>query len=146
MENCLDSQHVWIGAALIQAVEVPLSPLLRGESLVHALNDSRSKVIVVAEEFHRHIEAVSERLEHLERVVIMQSSNSAAPESAFEIVSRDDLIQPVCCHDGLCSAATERHRLCCLYLRNYGPIERGAHNLGSIECNGCVNRCLLVRR
>ena len=91
MENCLDSQHVWIGAALIEAVEVPLSPLLRGESLVHALNDSRSKVIVVAEEFHRHIEAVSDRLEHLERVVIMQPS-TAAPESAFEIVSRDDLI------------------------------------------------------
>ena len=86
LENCLDTQHVWLGAALIQAVEVPLSPLLRGESLVHALNDSRSKVIAVAEQFHRHIEAVSERLEHLERVVIMQSAKTV-PESAFEIVS-----------------------------------------------------------
>ncbi len=91
MENCLDSQHVWLGAALIQAVEVPLSPLLRGESLVHAVNDSRSKVIAVAEEFHRHVEAVSERLLHLERVVIMQSAK-VPPESAFEIVIRDDLI------------------------------------------------------
>ena len=41
IENCLDSQHVWLGAALLRAVEVPLSPLLRGDSLVHALNDSR---------------------------------------------------------------------------------------------------------
>ena len=91
MENCLDSQHVWLGAALTQAVEVPLSPLLRGESLVHALNDSRSKVIAVAEEFHRHVEAVSERLLHLERIVIMQSAK-VPPESAFEIVCRDHLI------------------------------------------------------
>ncbi len=70
---------------------MPLSPLLRGESLVHALSDSRSKVIVVAVEFHGHIEAVSERLEHLERIVVMQSSK-APPESAFEIVTRNDLI------------------------------------------------------
>ena len=91
MENCLDSQHVWLGAALIRAVEVPLSPLLRGESLVHALNDSRTKVIVVADEFHRHIEDVSDRLEHLERVVIMQSSETP-PDSAFEIVTRRELI------------------------------------------------------
>ena len=99
MENCLDSQHVWLGAALIRAVEVPLSPLLRGESLVHALNDSRSKVIVVADEFHRQIEAVSERLKHLERIVIMQSSQ-APPESAFDIVTRNDLI-------GQCVAVTD---------------------------------------
>ena len=32
-ENCLDIQHVWLGAALIQAVEVPLSPLLNGTGL-----------------------------------------------------------------------------------------------------------------
>ncbi|MYG12771.1 MAG: acyl--CoA ligase, partial [Gammaproteobacteria bacterium] len=74
MENCLDSQHVWLGAALVRAVEVPLSPLLRGESLVHALNDSRCKVIVVAEPFHQQIEEVSERLKHLERVVVALSS------------------------------------------------------------------------
>ena len=91
MENCLDSQHVWLGAALVRAVEVPLSPLLRGESLVHALNDSRAKLVVVAEQFHHQIEAVSERLEHLESVVIALSSETT-PESSFKIISREDLI------------------------------------------------------
>lgn len=91
MENCLDSQHVWLGAALVRAVEVPLSPLLRGESLVHALNDSRSKVVVVAEPFARQIEDVSEKLNHLERIVVLLTSKTM-PESAFEMVSRDDLI------------------------------------------------------
>lgn len=91
MENCLDSQHVWLGAALVRAVEVPLSPLLRGESLVHALNDSRSKVVVVAEPFAQQIEDVSGRLNHLERVVVLLTSKTM-PESAFETVSREDLI------------------------------------------------------
>ncbi|MCY4425968.1 MAG: AMP-binding protein [Halieaceae bacterium] len=91
MENCLDSQHVWLGAALIQGIEVPLSPLLRGESLVHALNDSRSRVIVVADQFHRYIEDVADRLEHLERIVILQSSEKS-PESAFGLVTRRQLI------------------------------------------------------
>ena len=91
MENCLDSQHVWLGAALVRAVEVPLSPLLRGESLVHALNDSRCKVIVVAEPFHQQIEEVSERLKHLERVVVALSSNTT-PASSFDIISREALM------------------------------------------------------
>ena len=91
MENCLDSQHVWLGAALVGAVEVPLSPQLRGESLVHALNDSASRVIVVAEQFHRHLEDVSDRLEHLEHLVILQTAD-APPKSAFRIVTRRVLI------------------------------------------------------
>ncbi len=91
MENCLDSQHVWLGAALVRAIEVPLSPLLRGESLVHALNDSRSKVVVVAEQLARHIEDVGGQLEHLERVVIFLDAETT-PESTFEIVGREDLI------------------------------------------------------
>ena len=91
MENCLDSQHIWLGTALIQAVEVPLSPLLRGESLIHALNDSQAKVIVVAEQFQPQIEAVVQRLEHLKLIVVMQSS-MALPDSAIEIVGRNLLI------------------------------------------------------
>ena len=91
MENCLDSQHVWLGAALVKAIEVPLSPLLRGESLVHALNDCRCKIVVVAEPLHRHVEDVSEKLEYLELIVIQQASETL-PESAFDIVSREDLI------------------------------------------------------
>ena len=91
MENCLDSQHVWLGAVLVKAVEVPLSPLLRGESLVHALNDSRCKVVVVAEQFSRHIEDVSDKLEYLELIVVQLTSDTL-PESAFDIVRRDELI------------------------------------------------------
>lgn len=91
MENCLDSQHVWLGAALVSAVEVPLSPLLRGESLIHALNDSRSRVLVVANEFHKQIEDVSDRLEYLERIVIMQASDTTL-DSAYDIVTRQDVI------------------------------------------------------
>lgn len=91
MENCLDSQHVWLGAALIKATEVPLSPLLRGESLVHALNDSRSKVVIAQEQFAGQIEDVADKLAHLERIVILQSSDSL-PESAFDIVSHREVI------------------------------------------------------
>lgn len=91
MENCLSSQHVWLGAALVQGIEVPLSPLLRGESLIHALNDSRSKIIVIAEQFYRCIEDVSESLEYLELVVITQSLK-AVPGSAFKIVSLEDFV------------------------------------------------------
>ena len=144
-ENCLDSQHVWLGAALVQAVEVPLSPLLRGESLVHALNDSRSKVIAVAEEFHRHIEAVSERLRHLERIVIMQSAE-VPPESAFDIINRDDLIsQSVATTDFV--LPQPKDIACVVYTSGTtGPSKGVLINLGSIECHGGINRRLLVRR
>ena len=91
MENCLDSQHVWLGASLIKAIEVPLSPLLRGESLVHALNDSRSKVLIVAEQFHQQVEDVGDRLEHLECIVIAQTS-STTPKSALKTIGREELI------------------------------------------------------
>lgn len=94
MENCLDSQHVWLGAALLRAVEVPLSPLLRGDSLVHALNDSRCGVLVAAADFCGNVLAVAERLEHLERIVIAKCRETL-PDSAFETVRRDSLIESV---------------------------------------------------
>ena len=94
MENCLDSQHVWLGAALLRAVEVPLSPLLRGDSLVHALNDSRCVVLVAAAEFCPNVMAVAERLEHLERIVVVKPGE-ALPDSAFETVSRGSLLESV---------------------------------------------------
>lgn len=91
MENCIDSQHVWLGASLAGAIEVPLSPLLRGESLAHALNDSGSKVIVIDTQFISQLVQVAGSLKHLKTVVFVGPvpSDLSLP---FETIERDDLL------------------------------------------------------
>lgn len=91
MENCLDSQHVWLGASWIRSVEVPLSPFLRGESLVHALNDSRSKVLVIDRKYLPRLAEVGAALEHL-RIVVLAGPGESEEFLACETVERDELL------------------------------------------------------
>ena len=143
MENCLDSQHVWLGAALVRAVEVPLSPLLRGESLVHALNDSRSKVVVVAEPFAQQIEDVSGKLNHLERIVVLLTSE-AMPESAFEMVSREDLIGRANASPAVELPEPGGHRVRAVHLGDDRAFKGHPDSLGPIERQRGIDGCLAL--
>lgn len=91
MENCVDSQHVWLGASMARSVEVPLSPLLRGESLAHALNDSQSKVLVIEKRFVPSVVKVAAALKYL-KVVVLVGLGHSDTELPFETIERDDLL------------------------------------------------------
>lgn len=63
--------HGWFGINLLGAVEVPLNPALKQNSLEHALNNSRAKVAILAEAFLDRLAEIEERLDFLETVVLL---------------------------------------------------------------------------
>jgi crotonobetaine/carnitine-CoA ligase len=77
----------WFGLACMGAIEVPINPANVGERLVHILNHSRSRVLVVQGENVHQVDEVADRLEHLERVVVVGEGSS----SRFETVPWSEL-------------------------------------------------------
>lgn len=61
----------WLAIALLGAVEVPLNPALRADSLLHPITDSAPTAIVTSSVLFPHIEAIGGRLPAGERVVVI---------------------------------------------------------------------------
>jgi acyl-CoA synthetase (AMP-forming)/AMP-acid ligase II len=59
------------GCAMIGTVAALLNFRLAAEEYVYLLNDSRARLLIVGAEFAGVIESISDRLEHLERVVVV---------------------------------------------------------------------------
>jgi crotonobetaine/carnitine-CoA ligase len=71
LENRREFLASWFGLASMGAVEVPIDPQSRGERLVHVLNQSRCKLLVVQAEYLSHVDAVADRVPALTRVVVV---------------------------------------------------------------------------
>lgn len=74
--------HCWFGINLLGAVEVPLNPALKQNSLEHALNNSRARVAILEEAFLERLAEVEANLHFLETVVVLPAQNLS---SAFEL-------------------------------------------------------------
>ena len=60
LPNCPEFLYIWFGLAKIGAVEVPVNTSYKGEFLRHIVDQSDSKVLVIAEEFLDRLRLIEE--------------------------------------------------------------------------------------
>jgi len=70
LPNCPEFLYIWFGLAKIGAVEVPVNTSYKGEFLRHIVDQSDSKVFVIAEEFLGRLKLIEDSLNKLEKVVV----------------------------------------------------------------------------
>ncbi|MFF0223296.1 AMP-binding protein [Streptomyces sp. NPDC004629] len=73
MRNSPDWLAVWFGAIKIGAMIVPVNVALRGDGLVHVLNDSRAALVVVDADLLPQLQTVLRELAHVRRVVVREA-------------------------------------------------------------------------
>lgn len=75
-ENSEESICSWLGVHLAGAVEVAINTAYRGRPLVHALQNSRARVLFIAEDLLGALAEVKESLTHLETLVVYSGGSS----------------------------------------------------------------------
>lgn len=88
LDNRREFVLTWFSLALGGAVEVPVNPQNVGKRLVHVLNHSRCRILVVQAEYLPQVEAVQAQLESLETVVVVGEHE----ESRFSVHGWDRLV------------------------------------------------------
>lgn len=71
LPNCPEFIYIWFGLAKCGAVEVPVNVSFKGEFLRHIVDQSDSKVLVIAHEFLDRLKLIEDDLKKLEKVVIL---------------------------------------------------------------------------
>jgi crotonobetaine/carnitine-CoA ligase len=71
LPNCAEFIYLWFGLAKIGAVEVPVNTSYKGEFLRHIVDQSDSKVLVIAKEFLDRLKVIGNDLNKLEKVVVL---------------------------------------------------------------------------
>jgi len=71
LPNCPEFLYVWFGLAKLGAVEVPVNTFYKGEFLRHIVDQSDSKIFVIAHEFLDRLKLIENALQKVERVVVL---------------------------------------------------------------------------
>ena len=92
LDNHLDIVHTWFGLNLTGAVEVPVNTAYKGTFLLHILNDSGARVLVVEDRYCDRIAFIADELTHLETVVVRGGEGSALEGTRFARLPFDRLL------------------------------------------------------
>ena len=91
LPNCPEFLYIWFGLAKIGAVEVPVNTSYKGEFLRHIVDQSDSKVLVIAEEFLDRLRLIENSLNKLEKVVVFGTlQRQKKGESKIPMMSFDE--------------------------------------------------------
>jgi crotonobetaine/carnitine-CoA ligase len=71
LPNCPEYIFIWFGLSKIGSVEVPVNNSYKGEFLRHIVDQSDSKIFVVAAEFLDRLKLIEGSLSKLEKVIVM---------------------------------------------------------------------------
>jgi len=71
LPNCPEYLHLWFGSAKIGAVEVPINTSYKGEFLRHIVDQSDSKVLVIAHEFLDRVKLIEDGLKKVQKIVVV---------------------------------------------------------------------------
>jgi crotonobetaine/carnitine-CoA ligase len=94
--NVVEFVGLWCAASRLGAIEVPVNSFYRFSLLVHVVNDSRARVMVVEAELLPRLAEVAERLTQLETVVV-RGSPDGAPSLPFRLVPLRSLLDAAPC-------------------------------------------------
>lgn len=90
LPNCPEFLYIWFGLAKCGAVEVPVNTAYKGEYLRHIIDQSDSKIVIIAAEFLDRIKLVEENLEKVKKVVIVGDIQSRDNKLKIPSISFDD--------------------------------------------------------
>jgi crotonobetaine/carnitine-CoA ligase len=71
LPNCPEFLYLWFGLAKCGAVEVPVNTAYKGEFLRHIVDQSDSKIFVIAQEFLDRLKLIEDDLKKVEKVVVL---------------------------------------------------------------------------
>jgi crotonobetaine/carnitine-CoA ligase len=100
LPNCPEYLYLWFGLAKIGAVEVPVNTSYKGEFLRHIVDQSDSRIFVIAHEFLDRLKLIEDALKKVERVVVLggiqkqEAAKFKIPMMSFEELF-DDSENPV---------------------------------------------------
>lgn len=77
LDNRREFLESWFGLGFGGAIEVPIKPANVGQRLVHVLNHSQCRIVVVQAEYVGQIERERAHLTHLERIVVVGDGGSS---------------------------------------------------------------------
>lgn len=80
LPNGTDTYAVWLGAAWLRAMEVPINVELRGSVLLHVLTDARVEVLVVHADVLDRVTAISDQLPLLRHIVVVGTATELPDE------------------------------------------------------------------
>lgn len=81
----------WMGTAWLSAWEVPVNHEFKGRSLIHALNDCRATILIVAADLLPEVRVVAAELADLRTVVVVGAAEVSLP-AALTVVGWDEFI------------------------------------------------------
>jgi len=90
LPNCPEFLHIWFGLAKCGAVEVPVNTSYKGEFLRHIVDQSDSRIFVIAYEFLDRLKLIEDALKKVERVVVLgrgqkqEATHFKIPMMSFE--------------------------------------------------------------
>jgi len=70
MSNCPDFLFCWFGIIKSGCVFVPINTALKGEYLIHVLNDSDTKILIIDYDFIKQFEEIRPKLSKIRRIFI----------------------------------------------------------------------------
>ena len=90
LPNCPEYLHIWFGSAKIGAVEVPVNTSYKGEFLRHIVDQSDSKILIIAREFLDRFKLIEDGLPKLQKVIVLggvekeEAAQYRVPMMSFE--------------------------------------------------------------
>ncbi len=73
MPTSPEALYAWLGCAWLRAIEVPVNTDYRGEWLIHAINNSRARIVVTSRRFAPWLALVADNLDFVHIVVVYDS-------------------------------------------------------------------------
>jgi crotonobetaine/carnitine-CoA ligase len=83
--------EIWLAAARIGAVSMPVNTMFKGDFLRHQLHDSRARVVLVDVGLLDRIQAVADELPHLRHVVVRGEVPSVETSGSIQLLSAEAL-------------------------------------------------------
>ena len=71
LPNCPEYLYIWFGLAKIGAVEVPVNTFYKGEFLRHIIDQSDSRILVIAHEYLDRLKLIEDSLNKVEKIILL---------------------------------------------------------------------------
>ncbi len=90
LPNCPEYLYLWFGLAKIGAVEVPVNTSYKGEFLRHIVDQSDSKILVIAYDLVDRLQPIEDSLKKLKKIIVLGNGQrkdfepSVIPPVGFE--------------------------------------------------------------
>ncbi len=83
-EACIDAYACWIGICWLGAMEVPVNPEFRGQSLIYGISDCKAKVLITS---NAHLQKLLGARDQLPYVKHILTTDEAPPEGVAHVLT-----------------------------------------------------------